>query len=98
MLRVLLFLLILGVAGLLGFGYYNQLFPKEREYITEKVIRTDIVEQVAASGAAEPLERRTVQADVPQGAVVEAIFVDYNAPVKKGQVLAKLASDDQKLL
>ena len=97
MLRLLLFLLVLGVAGLLGYGYYNQLFPKEKEYITEKVVRTDIVEQVAVSGAAEPLERRTVQADVPQGAVVEEILVDYNAPVKKGQILARLANEDQKL-
>ena len=97
MLRLLLFLLVLGVAGLLGYGYYNQLFPKEKEYITEKVVRMDIVEQVAVSGAAEPLERRTVQADIPQGAVVEEIFVDYNSPVKKGQVLARLADEEQRL-
>ena len=97
MLRLLIFLLVIGVVALLGHGYYNQLFPHEKEYFTEKVTRMDVVEQVAVSGAAEPLERRIVQADIPQGAVVEEIFVDYNTPVTKGQVLAKLADDEQKL-
>lgn len=97
MLRLFLFLLVLGVVGLLGYGYYNQLFPKEKEFITEKVIRADIVEQVAVSGAAEPLERRTVQADIPQGAVVESVLVDYNQTVKKGQPLARLVDDEQRL-
>jgi HlyD family secretion protein len=97
MLRLLLFLLVVGVVGLLGHGYYNQLFPKEKEYFTEKVVKMDVVEQVAVSGAAEPLERRIVQADIPQGAVVEEVFVDYNSPVKKGQVLARLADDEQRV-
>jgi len=98
MLRLFLFLLVLGVAALLGHGYYSQLFPQEKEYITEKVSRIDVVEQVAVSGAAEPLDRRVVQADIPQGAVVEKIYVDYNSPVKKDQVLAELADDDQRIL
>jgi HlyD family secretion protein len=97
MLRLLLVLLIVGVVALLGHGYYNQLFPQEKEYLAEKVVKTDVVEQVAVSGAAEPLERRIVQADIPQGAVVEEIFVDYNSPVKKDQILAKLADEEQRL-
>src|SRR5215207_9731025 len=97
MLRLLLFLLVVGVVALLGHGYYNQLFPKEKEYFTEKVVKMDVVEQVAVSGAAEPLERRPVQVDMPQGAVVEEIYVDYNTPVKKDQPLAKLVGDEQRI-
>lgn len=97
MLRLLIFLLVIGVVALLGHGYYNQLFPQEKEYVTEKVLKSDVVEQVAVSGAAEPLERRIVQADIPQGAVVDEIFVDYNTPVKKDQVLARLANEEQRL-
>jgi HlyD family secretion protein len=98
MLRLLLFLLVVGVVGLLGHGYYNQLFPQEKEYVTEKVVRIDVVEQVAVSGAAEPIERRPVQVDMPQGAVVEEIYVDYNTLVTKDQPLAKLVGDQQRIL
>ncbi|HVJ79521.1 MAG TPA: efflux RND transporter periplasmic adaptor subunit [Planctomycetia bacterium] len=97
MLRLLLTLLFAGVVALVGYGYYLQRYPKTKQYLVDKVVRTDIVEQVAVTGAAEPLERRLVQPDLPQGATVEELLVDYNTEVKKGQVLARLAGEEQQI-
>jgi HlyD family secretion protein len=97
MLRLLISLLFLGVLGLLGHGYYSQLFPKEHAYVTELVTRMDIIEKVAVSGFAEPIERRQVQPDIPQGAVVEEVYVDFNSVVTKDQPLARLSADESEL-
>lgn len=97
MLRLLLGLLVVVVIGLLGHGYWSQLHPRETAYVTAKVVRADITEVVGVTGQAEPLQIRPVLPDIPQGALVEKVYVDYNDPVEADQGLADLSSDLQQI-
>src|SRR5262245_32415841 len=57
-------------------------------YITEPAKRGDLNVQVAATGKLQPTN--TVQVGSELSGLVEAVYVDENDKVKKGQILAKL--------
>ena len=60
--------------------------PPEYEYVTEAVERGDVVRSVSASGKLRALNTIKVGAEV-SGQITQ-VFVDFNSPVTKGQVLA----------
>src|SRR5262245_29273539 len=62
-------------------------------YTTTPVARGDVRQTVTASGTLSPVVRSTVGSQV-SGRITE-ILVDFNDPVKQGQVLARL---DKQLL
>ncbi len=60
--------------------------PAEYEYVTEAVERGDVVRSVSASGKLRALNTIKVGAEV-SGQITD-VYVDFNSPVTKGQVLA----------
>ena len=57
-------------------------------FVSEKVVRTDILTNVTATGTIEPVTSVTVGTQV--SGIVAHLYVDYNSEVKKGQVIAEL--------
>ncbi|RNC70756.1 MAG: efflux RND transporter periplasmic adaptor subunit [Desulfuromonadales bacterium] len=70
-------------------GYY--VFAKkepERTFKTAKVERGDIVSAVSATGNLAAVV--TVQVGTQVSGTIQKLFVDFNSPVKKGQVIAQI--------
>jgi len=72
------------------FGYL--FFGKEKETPIEvqtvKMSKGAITTSVTATGTVEPVDQVEVGTQV--SGLVDKIYVDYNSPVKKGQLLAEL--------
>jgi len=81
---ILICLIILGVAGFFVFKSKKQ----EPKFKTEPVVKTDIIETVTASGTVNPVTSISVGTQV--SGTIKTIYVDYNSPVKKGQLLAQI--------
>lgn len=60
----------------------------EMECVTATVDRVDIQNSVTATGTIEPVTSVDVGTQV--SGIVSHIYVDYNSPVKRGQVIARL--------
>jgi len=59
-----------------------------RQYVTAAVEKGPIVSTVTATGTVNPVQSVTVGTYV--SGPIQNIFVDYNSPVKKGQIIAKI--------
>ncbi|HEX4334874.1 MAG TPA: efflux RND transporter periplasmic adaptor subunit [Polyangiaceae bacterium] len=83
---------ILVAVGLLGWGgrvyYQHRKPPPPPRFSTRKVEKRDIFEEVQSTGKVKPLKEVQVGAQV-SGRVVN-VSVDFNSPVKKGDVLAEI--------
>jgi len=62
------------------------------QYLTERVIRGNLTITVSATGTLEPLNQVEVGTEI--SGIIRSIEVDYNQRVKKGQVLAKLDTEE----
>jgi HlyD family secretion protein len=62
--------------------------PPQYEYITEKVDRGDVLRKVSASGKLRALNTIKVGSEV--SGQVTKVYVDFNSPVRAGQVLAEI--------
>ncbi len=62
--------------------------PPDYEYVTEKVERGDVLRKVSASGKLRALNTIKVGAEV--SGQVTKVYVDFNSPVKAGQILAEI--------
>lgn len=80
---ILLLIVILGV----GF-YYQSNQQKKDEYVTQKLAKGSITEKVTASGIINPIS--TINIGTQVSGTISEIYVDYNTPVKKDQVLAQI--------
>ncbi|MRR23412.1 biotin/lipoyl-binding protein, partial [bacterium] len=58
------------------------------EFETVKVTKGSIINEVTATGTLEAITSVVVGTQV--SGIVEKLYVDFNSPVKKGQVLAEL--------
>jgi HlyD family secretion protein len=78
------------IALLLAFIIYSIVrpVPKDYEYISESVTRGDVLRKVSASGKVRALNTIKVGAEV-SGQITQ-VYVDFNTPVKAGQVLARI--------
>jgi len=61
---------------------------REYEYVTEKVSRGEVTRVVSASGSLRALNTINVGAEV--SGQITAVYVDFNSPVTKGQLLAEI--------
>ena len=77
------------VLGLI-FVAYQILKPTKHDYayVTERVTRGDVVRKVTASGKLRALNTIKVGAEV--SGQITRVMVDYNSPVRAGQVLAEI--------
>jgi HlyD family secretion protein len=62
--------------------------PHDYEYVSEAVTRGDVLRKVSASGKVRALNTIKVGAEV-SGQITQ-VYVDFNSPVTKGQVLAEI--------
>jgi HlyD family secretion protein len=77
-------IILLAVTGYILFrGRGNE--PKFR---TEKVVKGDIVMAVSSTGTVNPVT--TVLVGTQVSGTIKEIYVDFNSPVKKGQLIARI--------
>lgn len=81
--KKILFSTLIAALALTGCGK-----KAEMECVTVPVARVDIRNSVTATGTIEPVTSVDVGTQV--SGIVSHIYVDYNSPVKKGQVIARL--------
>jgi len=87
--RLLILTLIAVVLAGGGLYYYRaQSAAKVPTPVTAEVTRGNVIAKVDATGALAPVT--TVQVGSQVSGTVKALFVDFNAHVKKGQVIAEL--------
>jgi len=79
---------ILVAAGGGAWYYFRSGGDKTPEYSTTKVSRGDVLQVVTATGGLQAVTSVDISSQI-SGLITE-IGVDYNTPVKKGQLLAKL--------
>ena len=85
----LAFLGVLAAAGWGGRAWYEHRKPPPLpRFVTEKIGPHDIREEVLSTGKVKPLKEVQVGAQV-SGRIV-SVSVDFNSPVKKGQMLAEI--------
>lgn len=62
--------------------------PRDYEYVAESVSRGEVLRKVSASGKVRALNTIKVGAEV--SGQITNVYVDFNTPVKAGQVLARI--------
>jgi HlyD family secretion protein len=83
-------LLIVLVIAWIGYAFF---WPKPKtQYTTEPVQRGTISSKVDATGSLEPVDKVTVGAEI--SGRIDEVLVDFNDIVVKGQVLARINTDD----
>ncbi|OGP69009.1 MAG: efflux transporter periplasmic adaptor subunit [Deltaproteobacteria bacterium RBG_16_44_11] len=80
----LIIIIVLGVVFLLVFKNKDG----KQKYVTEIITRGDIKSTVSATGTVNAVT--TVQVGTQVSGTILKLFVDYNSPVKKGQLLAQI--------
>ena len=80
-------LVVVAVAGAIGLFLLRR-SANHVEYRTEPVVRGDIDAAVVTTGTLDPLALVDVGSEV--SGIISKINVDFNSPVKKGQVLAEI--------
>ena len=79
---------VLGLVGGGGFVWYRSTHARGSPFRTVRVVRTDITEQVTATGTLQPVITSPVGAQV--SGIVWKLHADYNSTVKAGQLLVEL--------
>lgn len=90
-------LVVLAVAAAGGWYFWTQKSDRPPEFNTTKITRGDVMQVVTASGDIQPVTSVDVSSQV--SGLIKEVLVDYNSPVKQGDVLAKLdpATYEQRL-
>ena len=88
--RYLYIILAIAIVGTAGYYLLSGSSGKEAKYRTDKVSRGDVTVQVRATGTINPVQ--TVQVGSQVSGIISKIFVDYNAQVRKGQIIAVIDS------
>ena len=78
----------IGVVALLLLYLILKPTPKTYEYVTQAADRGEVIRRVTASGKLRALNTIKVGAEV-SGQITD-VYVDFNTPVTKGQVLARI--------
>jgi len=81
--------LVVLIASAAGLGWYlNRPAGNTFEYETSLVSRGDLRQVVTASGQLNPVIKVEVGSQI--SGIIEKLLVDFNSPVKEGQVIAQL--------
>lgn len=85
-----IFILVLAVllAGAGGYVWWKDPFASEPAYRTAKIERGTITAAVAATGTLNPVV--SVQVGSQVSGQIKELYVDFNSPVKKGQLIARI--------
>jgi HlyD family secretion protein len=83
---VILSIITVAIAAVLFFYFRNN--DKNTAYKTEKISRGEIKSVVTATGTVNAVT--TVSVGTQVSGTIKKLFVDYNSPVKKGQLLAQI--------
>jgi len=81
---------IILVIAVIGFCSFTKHKNNAIKYITETIGRGDVHAIVSATGTVNPVT--TVSVGTQVSGTINQLFVDYNSPVKKGQLLATIDS------
>jgi HlyD family secretion protein len=79
-------LLLIVAAAMLGYLYWRR--APQTTYVTAPVSQGSIVRSVSATGTVNPVT--TVQVGTYVSGPIQAIYADFNSPVKAGQLIAKI--------
>jgi len=71
-----------------GFWFFNHGTGDGPQYQTTAVERTELTQVVTATGILNPVVNVTVGSQV--SGIITKLYVDFNSPVKKGQVIAEI--------
>ncbi len=77
---------VIAIASVVYFTFRSK--NGDTTYLTEKVSKGDIVMSITATGTVNAVT--TVQVGTQVSGTIKEIFVDFNSPVKKGQIIAKI--------
>jgi HlyD family secretion protein len=81
----LMLVLLLALGAII---YFSATGPAPLRYITAEVSRGTVAPAVSATGTINPVT--TVQVGSYVSGPIQAIYADFNSPVKQGQVIAKI--------
>ena len=82
---------LVAAALALGLLFYWGRSGDATRYVTAPVTRSDLEVVVTATGSVQPTNQVDVSSEL--SGIVRKVLVDYNTPVKVGQVLAELDTD-----
>ena len=85
-LKKLLLLVILAGAGWAAYNYFFHQEPVQYGFTTAEITRGDILSTVTATGELNALN--VVEVGTQVSGTVQEIYVDFNSPVKAGQLIA----------
>jgi len=85
--KVLMGIVIIIILGLAAFFLFRNT-ESEVNFMTEKVVSGDIVATVTATGTVNAVT--TVLVGTQVSGTIKNIYVDFNSPVKKGQLIATI--------
>ncbi len=85
--KILVGLVLLAAIGLAAY-YWHSRGSSDPKFRTEKVVRGDITTTVTASGTVNAVT--TVLVGTQVSGTIKEIHVDFNSPVRKGQVIAQI--------
>ena len=85
--KTVIIVLILALVGVVA-GYFSMRKKPEAIYKTAKIERGSLVSAVSATGSLAAVV--TVQVGTQVSGTIQKLFVDFNSPVKKGQVIAQI--------
>ncbi|NTW78183.1 MAG: biotin/lipoyl-binding protein, partial [Syntrophaceae bacterium] len=82
--KIIIAVVVLIAVGM-GLFFVLRTDKNEPKYVTEQVTRGDIKSTVSATGTVNAVT--TVQVGTQVSGTIKQLFVDYNSPVKQGQLL-----------
>ena len=85
--KYLKYVWLLLIGGGVAF-YLNSVNDVDDEFVTRKLQKGNITEKITASGIINPIS--TINIGTQVSGTISEIFVDYNSPVQKNQILAQI--------
>lgn len=79
-------IVLLAAGAIAGYWYWKKQNSKPLQYVTVAVSRGDLTQAVTATGQLNPV--LNVQVGSQISGIIDKLFVDFNSPVKAGQVVA----------
>ncbi|MEM6909777.1 MAG: efflux RND transporter periplasmic adaptor subunit, partial [Pseudomonadota bacterium] len=79
---------LVSVLALVGIGSFAFAGGRDYEYIAQEVTKGEVARIVSASGTLRALNTINVGAEV--SGQITAVYVDFNSPVERGQLLAQI--------